>query len=153
MSIVGAQSDITVAALIEVIHGLTTYRICHGKAWRTKEHALALLWGDWRESYTKIPRLLNVISYFNQGTRCIIDSCDQWLPNEKGRYYPVLKRVFWCFLQCVTGFTHCRPIVSVYATFLTEKYKGTLMVAVGMTAENQLLPLAFTLVEGENNES
>jgi hypothetical protein len=27
------------------------------------------------------------------------------------------------------------------------------MVAVGMTAENQLLPLAFALVEGENNES
>jgi hypothetical protein len=27
-----------------------------------------------------------------------------------------------------------------------------LMVVVGMTAENQLLPLAFALVEGENNE-
>jgi hypothetical protein len=52
----------------------------------------------------------------------------------------------------VTGFTHCIPIVSVDATFLTGKYKGTLMV-VSMTAENQLLPLAFVLVEGENNES
>jgi hypothetical protein len=27
------------------------------------------------------------------------------------------------------------------------------MVVVGMTAENQLLPLAFALVEGENNKS
>jgi hypothetical protein len=27
------------------------------------------------------------------------------------------------------------------------------MVVVGMTAENQLLPLAFALVKGENNES
>jgi hypothetical protein len=27
------------------------------------------------------------------------------------------------------------------------------MVVVGMTVENQLLPLAFVLVEGENNES
>jgi hypothetical protein len=53
----------------------------------------------------------------------------------------------------VVGFTHCRPIVSVVATFLTEKYKGPLMVAVGMTAKNQLLALAFALVEGENNES
>jgi hypothetical protein len=43
----------------------------------------------------------------------------------------------------VAGFTHCRPIVSVDA----------LMVAVGMTVENQLLSLAFALVEGENNES
>jgi hypothetical protein len=27
------------------------------------------------------------------------------------------------------------------------------MIVIGMTAENQLLPLAFALVEGENNES
>jgi hypothetical protein len=134
LSIVWAQSDITIAALIEVIHGLTTYWIYYGKSWRAKEHTLTLLWGDWRESYTKVPRLLNVISYFNPGTGCIIDSCDQWMPDEKGQYYPVLKRVFWCFSQCVTGFAHCRPIVNVDAIFLTGKYKGTLMVAVGMTA-------------------
>jgi hypothetical protein len=53
----------------------------------------------------------------------------------------------------VAGFAHCRPIISVDGTFLTGKYKGTLMTAVGMTAENQLLSLAFALVEGENNES
>jgi hypothetical protein len=53
----------------------------------------------------------------------------------------------------VAGFTYYRPIISVDATFLTEKYKGTLMVAICMTVENQLLPLAFAFVEGENNES
>jgi hypothetical protein len=94
MSIVWVQSDITIVVLIEVIHSLTTYRVCYDKAWRAKEHALGLLWGDWRESYTKVPRLLNDISYFNPDTRCIIDSCDQWLPDEKCRYYPVLKHVF-----------------------------------------------------------
>jgi hypothetical protein len=91
MSIVWADSDIIVDALIEVIHSLTTYRVWYGKAWRAKEHVLVLLWGDWRESYTKVPRLLNAISHFNPGTRCIIDSCGQLLPNKKGRYYPVLK--------------------------------------------------------------
>jgi hypothetical protein len=65
----------------------------------------------------------------------------------------VLKRVFWCFQQCVANFAHCRPIISVDATFLIGKYKGTLMVIIGMTAGNQLLPLAFALVKGENNES
>jgi hypothetical protein len=53
----------------------------------------------------------------------------------------------------VAVFAHCRPIVSVDTTFLIGKYKDTLMIAVGMTAENQLLPFAFALVEGENNES
>jgi hypothetical protein len=53
----------------------------------------------------------------------------------------------------VAGFAHYRPVISVDVTFLTGKYKGTLMVAVGMTVENHLLPLAFALVEGENNEN
>jgi hypothetical protein len=83
MSIVWADSDITVVALIEVIHDITTYRVQYDNAWRAKEHALALLWGEWRESYKKVPRLLNAISHFNPGTRCIIDNCGQWLPNEK----------------------------------------------------------------------
>jgi hypothetical protein len=137
ISIVLPQSDITVATLIEVIHDLTTYQVCYDKAWRAKENALTLLWGDWREPYTKVLRLLNVISYFNPVTRCIINSCDQWLPNKKGRHYSVLKRVLWCFPQCVASFTHCRPIVNVDATFLIGKYKGTLMVVVGMTMKNQ----------------
>jgi hypothetical protein len=53
----------------------------------------------------------------------------------------------------VAGFVHCRPKISVDATFLIRKYKVTLMVVVGMTAENQLLPFAFALIESENNES
>jgi transposase-like protein len=53
----------------------------------------------------------------------------------------------------VAGFTRCRPIISVDATILTIKYNGTLMVAVGITVENRLIPLALALVEGENNES
>jgi hypothetical protein len=53
----------------------------------------------------------------------------------------------------VAGFAHCRLVISVDVTFLTGKYKETLMIAIGITVENQLLPLAFALVEGENNES
>jgi hypothetical protein len=152
VSIVWVESDITVDALIEVIHDLTMYQVHYGKAWRTKEHAMALLWGDWREAYTKVPRLLHAIAHLNLGTRCGIDSSGR-LPNEIGWYYLVLTCIFWCFLQCVASFAHCRPIISVDVTFLIGKYKSTLMVAIGMTVENQLLPLAFALVEGENNKS
>jgi hypothetical protein len=65
----------------------------------------------------------------------------------------VLKHVLWCFPHRVTGFAYYRPIINVDDTFLSGKYKGTLMVVVGMTVKNQLLPLAFALVEDENNKS
>jgi hypothetical protein len=97
VSIVWADSDITVAALIEAINCLITYRVSYGKAWRAKKHTLALLWGDWKEAYAKVPRLLHAIAHFNLGTRCDIDTCGQWLPNETGRYYPMLKHIFWSF--------------------------------------------------------
>jgi hypothetical protein len=53
----------------------------------------------------------------------------------------------------VTGFAHCRPITTVDGTFLTGKYKGILMFVVGITVKNHLVPLAFAVVEGENNDS
>jgi hypothetical protein len=69
MLIAWADSDITVAALIQVIHDLTTYQVRYGKSWRAKEHTLTLLWGDWREAYAKAP------AHFNSGTTCVIDTC------------------------------------------------------------------------------
>jgi hypothetical protein len=140
-----------IATLIEVIHDLTTYQVRYDKAWRA--NVLTLLWGDCKEAYAKVPRMLSAMSHFNLGMKCVIDTAGKWLPIDKGRYCPVLKHVFWCFPQCVSGFFHYRSIISVDSTFLTRRYKGTLMVAVGINVKNHLLPHAFALVEGENNNS
>jgi hypothetical protein len=53
----------------------------------------------------------------------------------------------------VHDFSHCRLVIGVDGTFLTGKYKGTLMVAVGIMVQNHLIPLAFAFVEGENNDN
>ena len=45
---VHADPDVSVAAIIEAIHGFTNYRVKYGKAWRAKQHAIAMLWGDWK---------------------------------------------------------------------------------------------------------
>jgi hypothetical protein len=114
---------------------------------------LSLLWGDWKEANAKVPRILSGIAYYNPGMKFFINTGGKWLPNEKGVYHPVLKRIFWCFPKCVHNFSHCSPVISVDGTFLTGKYKGTLMVAVGVMAENHLLMFAFALVERENNDN
>ena len=64
---------------------------------------------------------------------------------------PVLQRLFWCFAQSTETFKHCRPLVLVDGTFLIGKYSGVLMIAVGVDPDNQLVPLAFALAEGEND--
>jgi hypothetical protein len=57
----------------------------------------------------------------------------------------VLLRVFWCFPQCEVAFQHCCLVILVDGTFLTGKYRGTLMMAVGVDPEQQLVPLAFAM--------
>jgi hypothetical protein len=46
----------------------------------------------------------------------------------------VLHRVFWSFVQTEDAFQYCRPVILVDGTFLTEKYRGTLMMAVAVDA-------------------
>ena len=62
-------------------------------------------------------------------------------------------RVFWCFAQSAEAFKHCRPLALVDGTFLIGKYRGVLMIAVGVNPNNQLVPLAFALAEGKNDDS
>ena len=60
-----------------------------------------------------------------------------------------MKRAYWCFPQCVEAFKHCKPVISVDGAFLTGKYRGALLIVTGMHGEDRLIPLAFSLVEGE----
>ena len=65
----------------------------------------------------------------------------------------VLHRVFWSFAQMQHAFQFCRPVILVDGTFLIGKYRGTLMMAVAVDLEDQIVSMSFALVEGENNES
>ena len=48
------------------------------------------------------------------------------------------KSVFWAFCLCIVGFKHCRHMISIDATHLYEKYKGTLMIAMATNANNKI---------------
>jgi hypothetical protein len=41
----------------------------------------------------------------------------------------VFLRAFWTFNQYAQAFLHCRPVVSIDGTFLTEKYKDSMLIA------------------------
>uniref|UniRef100_K3ZEF5 SWIM-type domain-containing protein n=1 Tax=Setaria italica TaxID=4555 RepID=K3ZEF5_SETIT len=152
LGIIRKDSETSMPSLVESIFAFSGYRVKYLKAWRAKKHAIALLCGDWKELYGMVPRVLTAIAYYNPGVKWFIDSCGMMHP-DNGVLKHILQRVFWCFPQCSEAFQHCRPVILVDGTFLTGKYKGTLMMAVGVDPEEQLVPLAFALAESENNES
>ncbi|XP_025702573.1 uncharacterized protein [Arachis hypogaea] len=61
----------------------------------------------------------------------------------------VMRCIFWSFYPCIVAFRHCKPLVQVDGTHLYEKYKGALLVAVAQDGNQNIVPIAFAIIEGE----
>ncbi|XP_073220969.1 uncharacterized protein [Cicer arietinum] len=65
----------------------------------------------------------------------------------------IFHRLFWAYVPCISAFKFCKPIVQVDGTWLYGKYKGTLLVAVAQDGNDNIIPIAYALVEGETKEA
>ena len=65
----------------------------------------------------------------------------------------ILLRAFFCIGACVRAFIYCLPVLCIDGTFLTGKYKGTILTVIGIDCNKQIVPIAFSFVENENTES
>jgi hypothetical protein len=72
---------------------------------------------------------------------------------EVGMDPPVFKRMYICLDACKKGFTAgCRRVVGLDGCFFKGATNGELLCAIGRDANNQMYPLAWTVVAKENNE-
>ncbi|WVZ00607.1 hypothetical protein V8G54_026676 [Vigna mungo] len=65
----------------------------------------------------------------------------------------IFQRFYACLKACKDSFVSCRPIVGLDGCFLKTKYGGELLTAVGRDGNEQMLPIAYAVVEVENKES
>ncbi|KAL9673864.1 hypothetical protein QQ045_030126 [Rhodiola kirilowii] len=137
-------SPYKVQALMRSKYG---YKISYMKAWKSRQKALLHIFGDWEASFEKLPAYMDMLKESNPG------SIVHWDTSMLDSGRVSLNRVFWSFAPAIEGFKHCRPVISIDATHLIGKWKGVLMIAVSLDAQNEILPLAYALVEGENIES
>lgn len=63
------------------------------------------------------------------------------------------QRLFICPSASKYTFTHCRPFIALDGTFLKTRFVQTLLLAVTIDANDQVLPLAYGVVESENTSS
>ena len=57
--------------------------------------------------------------------------------------------VYWTFGPCNRGFRHCKPVVQVDGTHLHGKYRGALLVALAQDDNQNILLVAFAIVESK----
>jgi len=119
--------------------------IGYNKAWYAKQKAVADIYGDWKESYAKLPQLLLAMRQKNPGT---IISIVKTRPHPQTNESELI-RVFWAFGPAIEGFKHCRPVMSIDATHLYGKYKGKILIALGVDGNGQIYPVAYALVQEE----
>jgi hypothetical protein len=115
-----------------------------------KQRALKLIYSDWAEVYERLSSMLHAMKAKNPGMHFMYDSKPEVIGPE-GRQYFI--RAFWIFGQCVEAFKHCCDVLSIDGMFLMGKYEGTILIAIGIDADRQLVPLAFAIVEKENSGS
>ncbi|XP_013639420.1 PREDICTED: uncharacterized protein LOC106344623 [Brassica oleracea var. oleracea] len=113
-------------------------------AWDAREYAVNAVRGIPERSYGKIPKYLHMLREANPGTHSSYEI------DSKGRF----QYLFIVFGQSIRGFNRViRRVIVVDGTFLKKKYKGILLVATAVDGNSNLYPLAFGVVDSENENS
>lgn len=136
-------------SIVRIIEDDFKYTISYSKAFRAKQKALQMRWGTYEASYHNLPRLLDTLCRRNLNSYYEIKHYN--LPQQSN--IRVLQRAFFALGACIHAFKHCRPVICIDGTFLTGRYKGTILTAVAADGNNQIVPLAIAFVESENGDS
>ncbi|XP_057755741.1 uncharacterized protein LOC130974919 [Arachis stenosperma] len=103
------------------------YTVSYRKAWLAKQKAIAKGFGDWKVSYRTLPVWLKAVTMKIPRSRVQIKTLPVYRESEE--------------VQGVDG------------THLYGKYKGALLVAVAQDGNQNIVPIAFVIVEGETADA
>lgn len=112
-------------------------------AWRARERLRDILDGDERASFKLIPAWIDRIS---EDITAGIYASRQVSENKR------FEAVFIMLGSIRSALGTLRPFYALDGTHTRSRYNLTLLLAVGIDAEDRVIPLAFALVPGENEK-
>ena len=104
--------------------------------------------GTYEASYDNLPQMVSAIVQRNPES-----TTDTYIVPSLYGEPEFLLRDFFYLGACVRAFMYCLPVLCIDGTFLTGKYKGTILTAIGVDCNKQVVSIAFAFVENENTES
>nr|KYP31829.1 hypothetical protein KK1_047666 [Cajanus cajan] len=151
--IIEADPSTPISTIIAHIKLTMGYTISYKKGWLAKQHAIENIFGNWEEFYNKLPGMLQAMQMYVPGFIWKFNTQPAYQGDLLDKGSVRFKRLFWTFKPCIDGFAFCKPIVQVDGTFLYGKYKGMLLVAVAQDGRNNIIPIAFAVVESETTDA
>ncbi|KAL2929721.1 Early nodulin-12 [Bienertia sinuspersici] len=133
--------------IIETVKRAYRVLISRDVAYKVKYHAHKLLHGSMKDHYLKVGRYLEFMKQNSPDTKLVLVTDQESRPE-------VFKRLFLCFDGVAKGWIEgCRKVLCVDACFLKTFLGGQLLAAIGRDGNDQMYPVAWAVVEGENNQS
>lgn len=129
--------------ILEEIHRVHGITLSYKQAWRGKERIMARDRGSFEEDYCLLPQYCDMISRTNPGSIARVYED----PTDKS-----FQRLFISFEASIYGFlSACQPLIGLDKTILKSKYKGNMLFACGFDGVGAVFPLAFGVVDEEND--
>lgn len=130
--------------LPEMVLAELNVTISYMKAWNAKELAISAARGNEEESYRFLATYLHLVKSTNPGTITAMHTTK----NKEGK--TLFKYLFFAFGASIEGWKYLRKVIVIDGTTMKGKYKGCLVAASGQDGNMQIFPLAFAVVDGEN---
>ncbi|XP_020992737.1 uncharacterized protein LOC107481963 [Arachis duranensis] len=136
MPMVRADAAVNIKVLQNATAAHFGFRPTYRRVWMAKQKAVAVIYGDWDESYNELPRWVLGVQLTMPGTVAVLRTCPVRVGGQ---------------VDESQAFRNCKPLVSIDGTHLYGKYGGTLLVAIAQDRNSNILPVAFALVEDRHN--
>ncbi|XP_022635890.1 uncharacterized protein LOC111240489 [Vigna radiata var. radiata] len=115
-------------------------------AYRAKTHASDEVAGSFTKQYTRIYDYAHELLERNPGSTIKVK-----VEPFDGKV--IFQRFYACLKACKDSFLSCRPIIGLDGAFLKGQHHGELLTVVARDANDQMLPLAYAIVEVENKDT
>ncbi|KAL0732670.1 hypothetical protein Bca4012_008879 [Brassica carinata] len=140
---VGIIDGITPKHIEDSMRNMFGLNLGYTTSYRALLCAQELVRGTAEDGYENLPSYLRQIEQSNPGTVTCLEK------DGKNRF----KYLFLSFGASIAGFNYLRRVLVVDGTHLSGKYEGVMLVAAAQDGNFQIFPLAFAIVDGENDDS
>jgi len=128
--------------------GLRKWNVCISRAmsFRARSLASSKIDGSFTDQYKRMYDYAHELRRSNPGSTIKLK-----VEDHDGA--KIFQRFYVCLKACKDSFVSCRSIIGLDGCFLKGRFSGELLTVVARDANDQMLPLAYTVVEVENKDT
>ncbi|RID79520.1 hypothetical protein BRARA_A02253, partial [Brassica rapa] len=144
---IGIKRGPTPATIRKLMLDDFNVNVSYWKSWRSREIAMESVLGSMAGSYALMPVYMGLLQTTNPGSICALKTTE----NSDGG--TLFKYAFIAFGASIKRYRYMRKVIIIDGTSLKGRYGGCLMSACVQDGNFQNFPLAFAVVDSENDAS